>query len=376
MRPHHSRTAAGTAVAMVMAFVLGSVGSPAAAGSGDVRSAKAQVAAMQAKVEKVAKQLAAGGREYEAGQRHLVDVRNKQRSLARQGTQLGADTADEQRRLNVIAAAAYRRPLPTSLSLAMTTTPGAFTAALSAQADLEHVSGSQQDVLRRVVAARVRMQHLSRAAEQLTADAEKTERRLARQLVQLRLTADQANEELQAASRQLERAQEAERLRLERIRLSEERQRASRARLIRSGGPMCLGESTDGYANGFIPDSALCPLWEAAGHKLRAHAAEAFNRMSRFHAATVGGALCVTDSYRTYGEQVSVYRRKPGLAAAPGTSEHGWGNAVDFCGGVERFGSDAFYWMKQNAGRFGFFHPAWAEPSGGKPEAWHWEYAG
>jgi hypothetical protein len=32
--------------------------------------------------------------------------------------------------------------------------------------------------------------------------------------------------------------------------------------------------------------------------------------------------------------------------------------------------------MKANAGRFGFFHPAWAEPGGGKPEAWHWEYSG
>lgn len=376
MRPHHPRTAVSSAVAMVVAFVLSGVGSPAAAGPSDVRSAKAQVAAMQAKVERVAKVLAAGGREYEAGQRHLAEVRKKQRRLARQTSQLAADTAAAQRRLNLIAAAAYRRPMPTTLSLTMTTSPTGFTAALSAQADLEHVSGSQQDVLRQVVAARVRAQHLTRTAEQLTADAERTERRLARKLVQLRETADQANDELQAASRELEKAQEAERLRLERIRMAEERRRASRARLVRSSGPMCLGESTDGYANGFIPDSALCPLWQAAGHKLRADSAAAFNRLSQLHAATVGGPLCVTDSYRSYGEQVSVYRRKPGLAAAPGTSEHGWGKAIDFCGGVERYGSDAFYWMKQNAGRFGFFHPAWAEPSGSKPEAWHWEYSG
>jgi LAS superfamily LD-carboxypeptidase LdcB len=139
---------------------------------------------------------------------------------------------------------------------------------------------------------------------------------------------------------------------------------------------MCLGESTAGYANGFIPDSALCPLWQAPGEKLRADAAAAFNRMSQYHAATAGGPLCVTDSYRSYSGQVSLYRRKPSLAATPGTSEHGWGKAVDFCGGVERYGSNAFYWMKQNAGRFGFFHPDWAEPSGSRPEAWHWEYSG
>jgi hypothetical protein len=32
--------------------------------------------------------------------------------------------------------------------------------------------------------------------------------------------------------------------------------------------------------------------------------------------------------------------------------------------------------MKKYAGRFGWKHPRWAEPSGGEPEAWHWEFAG
>jgi len=86
-------------------------------------------------------------------------------------------------------------------------------------------------------------------------------------------------------------------------------------------------ESTDGYANGFIPDSALCPLWQAPGQKLRADAAAALNAMSKYHAATAGGPLCVTDSYRSYSEQVALYEPKPGLAATPGTSEHGWGKA-------------------------------------------------
>jgi hypothetical protein len=359
----------------------GGFGSPAAAGPNDIRSAKAQVAAMQAKVEQVARRLASGTREYETGQRHLADVQRKQRAVDRQTRALAGASVEEQRKLNALASAAYRHALPSTLSLAMTTDRAAFTSALSAQADLEHVSGSQQDVLRSVVAARVRMQNLTRSAAQLTADAKRTEQRLARQLRNLRATADRANTELQAAARELEKAQAAERARLERIRqAAQERARrlaaASRTRFVRLSGPMCLGESTDGYANGFIPDSALCPLWQAPGHKLRADAAAAFNRMSQFHAATAGGPLCVTDSYRTYGEQVSLYGRKPGLAATPGTSEHGWGRAVDFCGGVERFGSDAFQWMKDNAGRFGFFHPGWAEPSGGRPEAWHWEYGG
>ena len=369
MRPQFRAGICATVAALTV--LMSSLPAPAAAGPDDVRSAKAQVAAMQARVESVAARLSAGARAYQAGERHLAAVQRRQRATEREARQLSLAAAEEQRRLNAIAAAAYRRPLPSGLSLAFTTDRTGFAGALSAKADLEHVSGSQQDVLRAVVARRLRLDHLARTAEQLSADARRTERSLARQLADLRAIADNANAELQKASARLERATAAERARLDRLRAA----RASRARGL-GGGPMCTGESTDGYANGFMPMSALCPLWGAPGHMLRADAAAAFNQLSRLHAATVGRPLCVTDSYRTYGEQVSVYRRKPGLAAAPGTSEHGWGKAVDFCGGVERFGSHAFEWMKRNAGRFGFFHPAWAEPSGSRPEAWHWEFSG
>jgi hypothetical protein len=32
--------------------------------------------------------------------------------------------------------------------------------------------------------------------------------------------------------------------------------------------------------------------------------------------------------------------------------------------------------MVDNAPRFGWFHPEWAELDGSKPEPWHWEFAG
>jgi LAS superfamily LD-carboxypeptidase LdcB len=127
-------------------------------------------------------------------------------------------------------------------------------------------------------------------------------------------------------------------------------------------------------SNGNLDPAVLCTLWRAPGHRLRTDAARAFNAMSAYHARTRGTPLCVTDSYRSYAAQVDVYQRKPSLAAVPGTSEHGWGLAVDFCGGVQTFGTSAFRWMKANAGRYGFHHPSWAEPSGSRPEAWHWEY--
>jgi len=130
-----------------------------------------------------------------------------------------------------------------------------------------------------------------------------------------------------------------------------------------------------GYPNGLIPPSAMCPLG-AAGHSLRCDAAAAYRAMSAAYAASFGGPLCITDSYRTYAGQVKLYGEKPALAAVPGTSNHGWGLAVDLCGGIETFGTPQYAWLVANAGRFGFLHPTWADPGNGREEPWHWEYAG
>lgn len=140
------------------------------------------------------------------------------------------------------------------------------------------------------------------------------------------------------------------------------------------GKPCSDNEST--YPNGELPASALCPLWEAPGESLRPKAAAAFNAMSAAYAKDTGSPLCVTDSYRSYAEQVSVKASRGEWAATPGRSDHGLGLAVDLCGGVNSFGTAAHEWMKQNAPRFGWFHPSWAEPTGSLPEPWHWEYAG
>ena len=130
-----------------------------------------------------------------------------------------------------------------------------------------------------------------------------------------------------------------------------------------------------GYPNGLIPPSAMCPLG-VAGHQLRCDAAAAYRAMSAALATAFGAPICITDSYRTYAGQVRLYGEKPTLAAVPGTSNHGWGLAVDLCGGIERYGTAQYVWMKANAGRFGFLHPDWAEPGRGREEPWHWEYAG
>lgn len=143
-------------------------------------------------------------------------------------------------------------------------------------------------------------------------------------------------------------------------------------------GPVgvCVGGDVSGYANGRIPVSALCPLPGSSGELLRADAAYAFERMDAAFAARFGHPVCVSDAYRSYDDQVRVRAERPGLAAAAGRSNHGWGTAVDLCGGVERFGSAEHLWMRSNASLFGWFHPTWARPGGALPEPWHWEFSG
>jgi hypothetical protein len=128
-----------------------------------------------------------------------------------------------------------------------------------------------------------------------------------------------------------------------------------------------------GYANGRIPTSALCSLG-VAHHVLRCDAAAAYRAMSEAFRAAFGAPLCITDSYRSYAGQLDAFDRKPALAAWPGTSNHGWGLAVDLCGGVNSVGTAPWTWMNANAGRFGFVNPDWAHPGAEKPEPWHWEF--
>jgi zinc D-Ala-D-Ala carboxypeptidase len=144
---------------------------------------------------------------------------------------------------------------------------------------------------------------------------------------------------------------------------------------LKAGADCAPGDTRD-YPNGRVPSSALCPLYGSSDERLREDPARSFNAMSRAYEHDTGKPLCVTDGYRPLGEQFAVARATPNLAARPGTSHHGLGIAADLCGGVQSFGTAAHLWMQQNAPLYGWYHPAWAEPSGSMPEPWHWEFAG
>ena len=116
-----------------------------------------------------------------------------------------------------------------------------------------------------------------------------------------------------------------------------------------------------GFLNGMIPTSELCPL-ASSGQLLRCDAALAFDALASAYRDSFGTDLCITDSYRSFALQVTTFANKPGLAAVPGTSNHGWGLAVDLCGGIEGAGSPQHAWMQEHAPAFGWVHPDWAEP--------------
>ena len=125
--------------------------------------------------------------------------------------------------------------------------------------------------------------------------------------------------------------------------------------------------------NGHVPERDLCTLWD--GHtKVRADAAVALAQLNDAYVARFGRNLCLASGYRSLAAQYAVKATRGYLAANPGTSNHGWGLAIDLCSG-DTHGAP-WTWINENAPVYGWKHPLWALPSGvGPHEPWHWEYA-
>lgn len=124
------------------------------------------------------------------------------------------------------------------------------------------------------------------------------------------------------------------------------------------------------HANGQI--SAADMVW-VDGALLEPSTARAWSSMVAACLAETGHRLTITEGYRSLATQWAYYRNpprvndRPVVVAYPGTSNHGWGRAIDLGGYTA-----AWSWLQGNAGRFGF---SWAtgKASG---EKWHWEYVG
>jgi hypothetical protein len=152
--------------------------------------------------------------------------------------------------------------------------------------------------------------------------------------------------------------------------------RASRS-TTRSVLPGCDGKVPGVHTiqNGRLPASTLCTLWDPK-RQLRSDAAVAIAKLNVAYVKRFGHPMCFNDAYRSLAQQYRIKALRGGYAARPGTSEHGWGLAVDLCDGVDEGARSATYgWLRANAPAYGWENPTWARPGGSGPyEPWHWEY--
>lgn len=137
--------------------------------------------------------------------------------------------------------------------------------------------------------------------------------------------------------------------------------------------PGCDGSTRLSAPNGQIPASDLCTLWDPQ-QALRGDAAVALSELNVNFRAAFNRNLCITDSYRPLSVQRRLAVIKPGLAATPGRSNHGWGLAIDLCSSETR-NADVMSWLRTKGPVFGWETPAWARRGGSGPyEPWHWEF--
>jgi D-alanyl-D-alanine carboxypeptidase len=352
--------------------------------AGQARAAEAQARAAEAQARAAAEAAAA---QFESAKADEDEARTKLRryasALYRQGqygqlVQYGTllesgNPAEFARRLQSV------RIVATTSSGAVDDLETARAAAKAAQ-DLADEAHQQAEAARSQAEA---SRQQAEAAEAAAAAARQQAAALASQQKRQVAAVDAARAASQAGSAAAtNRAQQMEKARAEALRRAAEdakrraREQAQGIPALADGCANPYPETRGGYRNGCIPKAALKSVWGYPYHYLRGDAAAAFDRMSRDYAGTFGKPICVTDSYRSYAQQVALKAIKPVLAATPGTSNHGWGQAVDLCDGVNSFNSVTHQWMRANAPRFGWYLPSWAQQGGSKPEPWHWEFGG
>jgi hypothetical protein len=139
-------------------------------------------------------------------------------------------------------------------------------------------------------------------------------------------------------------------------------------------------------SNGRIDPSLLCDIPFLSGHQVLCRALPDLVAFSDAYRAQFGIPLPIDpwpeSCYRSYDQQVATFARYGSpRAAIPGTSNHGWGKAIDIDDAVGAdgnplygFGTPGYIWMVANGPRFGWAAPDWALQNGGNPEPWHFEY--
>jgi hypothetical protein len=354
------------------------------------------LAALKAQADAVQAKLTAGARSLEVARSKLTALTAAAATARTAAAAVNAELAALRDQLSSYAAALYVHPEAQDAAAALTDAPDLETTVQGVEM-LSILNRGRGDVLNAVVVDEQRAEVLNTQAAQAVAAAAQVQTSIAAQVAALQTESAAASTQLTDAQTAYQAAlARAETARLVKVALDRKvardaaaaraeaalaqaaRDRAARDAADATGSSADCAASTSGYptgpwggySDGLIPSSRLCGI--IGGGRLRPDAAAAFNAMSNAYARAFGTNICVSDSYRSYRQQVSVFRKRPSLAAVPGTSNHGWGLAVDLGCGVQSSRSAQYRWLTRNASRFGWVHPAWALHDPYEP--WHWEF--
>jgi len=356
------------------------------------------LAALKAEADAVQAKLTTGARSLEAAQSKLTALSAAAATAKAAAAAVNSELAVLRDQLSSYAAALYVHPAAQDAAAALTNSADLETTVQGVQM-LSIVNRDRGDVLNAVIAAEQRAEVLNTQAAQAVAAAAHVQTSMASQVVALQTESAAASTQLidaQAAYQAAVARAATARLAAAKVALDQKVARdavavKAQAALAQAASDRAARDAADatgsvadcaassrgyptgpwgGYSDGLIPSSQLCAI--IGGGRLRPDAAAAFNAMSQAYAQAFGTNLCVGDSYRSYSQQVSVFRERPSLAAVPGTSNHGWGLAVDLGCGVQSSRSAQYRWMSRTASQFGWVHPAWAVHDPYEP--WHWEF--
>jgi hypothetical protein len=353
-----------------------------AAGSGSVPTTQ-QLATMRAEAAAVQAQLSAGAKKLDVARSRLSQLQHKAAAAQTAAAKLDTKLVALRGQIAQFAGDLYEHPATDMMTTVLSDAD--IARSLQAAELLKFANSNHTEVLRQAAVDGQQAKVLKAQAQQDVAAAAAVQRSVTAQVAALQVQATKAANRLQAA----EAAYQAEQARLAAEREAKAkaaREAAARAAAARraqllaesqgaSAGPCTVSHGYPagpwgGYSDGLIPSSELCSI--IGGGQLRPDAAVAFNRMSQAYHQQFGSYLCISDSYRSYAAQVAIFRQRPSFAAVPGTSNHGWGLAVDLGCGVQNYGSAQYRWMTQHAGAFGWVHPSWAVHNPFEP--WHWEF--
>ena len=358
-RPRLRALASGVAAPLALAAALGvCVPGPSLALTSAPGRTAVSVDDLKREVEASSARLAAATDRWEKGQQALNLAVQQSVTAGHDLDALVEEAAAARERISEFASSLYRNPFGPGVNSLLSADLSSYAQMFHTRSALGYDLSARQADLTLLQTAAALQSDLHQKRDDAVVAVAKLQKQLDDQLATIQSEVAASQQRLDAALEELRKQREA-------------------AQQVGTGdGALCQGPVPADAINGFLPISSLCSLPGYPGHRLGYGPAQAFAALAAAFEADNGQKLCLTDSYRDYAGQVSVFARKPSLAATPGRSNHGWGRAVDLCGGIQVFTSPQHAWMKAHAGEYGWVHPDWAEPGGSKPEAWHWEYSG